>query len=51
MTNTIQRLAGSAILAGTLALATMGTVAADTYTLDPGHTEVRFEYLHLGIST
>ena len=52
MTTSIRYLAVGALMAGALSLGTQGQVlAADTYAIDGGHTEVRFEYLHLGIST
>ena len=37
-------------LASLLALATFGAQAADTYTIDPTHTQVEFTYSHFGFS-
>lgn len=37
-------------LAGLFALATLPALAADTYTIDPTHTQVEFTYSHFGFS-
>lgn len=37
-------------LASLLALAAFGTQAADSYTIDPTHTQVEFTYSHFGFS-
>ena len=37
-------------LAGLFALATLPALAADTYTIDPTHTQVEFTYSHMGFS-
>lgn len=37
-------------LAGLFALATLPALAADTYTIDPSHTQVEFTYSHFGFS-
>ena len=41
----------SVVLATALGLAATGAIAADTYTLDPSHSQVVFSYNHLGFST
>ena len=35
---------------GSADLLSTATMAAETYTIDPGHSQVRFEYNHLGFS-
>ena len=37
-------------LAGLLALASLPALAADTYAIDPTHTQVEFTYSHFGFS-
>jgi polyisoprenoid-binding protein YceI len=39
-----------ALLSAALGLAAVPAVAADTYTIDPNHSQVRFVYDHLGFS-
>ncbi len=41
----------SILLASVFALGATGAFAADTYTLDPSHSQVVFSYNHLGFST
>ncbi|MEM8650192.1 MAG: YceI family protein [Pseudomonadota bacterium] len=49
MNKIVKKALFSATLAGSLALAG-GALAADTYAMDPGHTEVRFGWSHAGVS-